>query len=153
MYKRQAEQRLRTKTGAHSPQTPPASIEQAIAQIRLYMTGRQIDFDGIVLDHTGVDAFRLDLYTAVRRVGWGQTTTYGALARTLGLPDARAVGQAMGRNPTPVIVPCHRVLAAGDRMGGFSAFGGTATKERLLALENVWIGGTPPLPGLLQTGS
>ena len=91
---------------------------------------------------------------AARRVGWGETTTYGALARLAGFPDAaRAVGQAMGRNPLPIIIPCHRVLAAGRRAGGFSSFGGADTKRRLLALEGVLLGDDAPLlPGLLGAG-
>jgi methylated-DNA-[protein]-cysteine S-methyltransferase len=70
------------------------------------------------------------------------------LARALGCPDARDVGQVMGKNPVPVIIPCHRVLAAGNRLGGFSAHGGTATKEKLLALEGVHLDDAPRLPGL-----
>jgi methylated-DNA-[protein]-cysteine S-methyltransferase len=85
---------------------------------------------------------------------WGQTATYGELARQVGSPGAaRAVGQAMGHNPVPIIIPCHRVLAAGRKIGGFSAYGGAVTKERLLALEGVHLGdGTPLLPGLLPAG-
>ena len=75
----------------------------------------------------------------VRGLGWGETTTYGAVARALGAgPEgAREVGQAMGRNPLPLIVPCHRVLAAGGRPGGFSAPGGTEAKLRMLAIEGI----------------
>ena len=79
------------------------------------------------------------VYAAVRRLGWGETTTYGALAKALGAgPEAaRDVGQAMARNPVPLIVPCHRVLAAGGKLGGFSAPGGAAAKRRMLELEGV----------------
>jgi O-6-methylguanine DNA methyltransferase len=77
------------------------------------------------------------IYAAARRVGWGNTTTYGTLAKQVGAgPEvARNVGQAMAKNPVPLIIPCHRVLAAGGKLGGFSAPGGSATKERMLALE------------------
>jgi methylated-DNA-[protein]-cysteine S-methyltransferase len=115
------------------------------------MAGERIDFSAIMLDLAGVGPFHRGIYEALRRVGWGETTTYGALARQIGDPGAsRAVGQAMGRNPIPVIIPCHRVLASGGKPGGFSAFGGAVTKQRLLALEGVHLdGGWPLLPGLL----
>jgi len=76
---------------------------------------------------------------ALRRVGWGRTTTYGALATEVGAgrEAARDVGQAMARNPAPLIIPCHRVLAAGGKIGGFSAPGGSRTKLRMLELEGV----------------
>lgn len=74
----------------------------------------------------------------MRRIPWGETTTYGAVALALGAgPEARDVGQAMARNPLPLLVPCHRVLAAGGRPGGFSAPGGTEAKLRMLALEGI----------------
>ena len=76
-----------------------------------------------------------EVYEAARSLGWGETASYGELARKIGEPaEARTVGQAMARNPVPIIVPCHRVLASGNRIGGFSASGGTLTKKRLLAL-------------------
>jgi methylated-DNA-[protein]-cysteine S-methyltransferase len=88
----------------------------------------------------------------MRTLPWGTTTTYGELARTIGLTQwegARDVGEAMGRNPVPIVIPCHRVLAAGQKLGGFSAPGGPATKAKLLALEGVrFDGGSPRLPGL-----
>ena len=86
------------------------------------------------------------IYAAARRVGWGHTTTYGALAKELdaGPEAARDVGQAMARNPVAVIIPCHRVLAAGGQVGGFSAPGGSAAKRRMLALEGVHLDPPPP---------
>ncbi len=105
-----------------------------------------------MLDLTGVSDFHRQIYEKARGIGWGETSTYGALARQAGFPDAaRAVGQAMGRNPIPIIIPCHRVLASGRKVGGFSAFGGADTKQRLLALEGVELG-EPMLPGLLERG-
>ncbi len=82
----------------------------------------------------------------------GTNLSYGELARRIDLPGAaRAVGRALARNPVPVVVPCHRILAKGHRIGGFSAPGGTFTKERLLALEGVRVeAGTPLLPGLFE---
>lgn len=146
------ERRLRGhSTSAAESQAPP-QIECAIGAVQKYMMGDPIDFSGIELDLTGVGPFHRSIYKALCRVGWGETTTYGALARQAGDPGAaRAVGQAMGRNPVPVIIPCHRVLASGGKPGGFSAFGGAVTKQRLLALEGVHLDcGAPLLPGLLS---
>jgi methylated-DNA-[protein]-cysteine S-methyltransferase len=86
------------------------------------------------------------VYLAARDILAGQTLTYGELARNLGAPGAaRAVGQALGKNPFAPIVPCHRVLAAGGRPGGFSAHGGPSTKLKMLAIERAAIGGQLPL--------
>jgi len=118
--------------------TPPATVTHAISEVQRYLNGDQVDFTPIRLDLTGVSPFYRQVYEAARAVGWGQTTTYGVLARRVGAPGAaRAVGQAMSRNPITLIIPCHRVLASGNRVGGFSAFGGTFAKEHLLALEGV----------------
>lgn len=148
------ERRLRGRSVAGDVGEPPAQIERAITQIKSYLAGEKVDFAAVALDLTGIGAFHCKIYDAARCVCWGQTTTYGELARRAGSPDAaRAVGQAMGRNPIPVIIPCHRVLASGGKAGGFSAFGGTGTKQRLLALEGVHLGeATPLLPGLLPGG-
>src|SRR5262249_55422283 len=98
------------------------------------------------LDLGDQDAFFARIYAAARNVGWGRTTTYGSLAKELGAgPEAaRDVGQAMASNPVPLIIPCHRVLAAGGKIGGFSAPGGAAAKLRMLELEGVHIGPPPP---------
>ena len=118
------------------PAAPPSAIEAARDALRRYFAGEAVDLDGIVLDLGGVPPSERGVYDETRRIGRGETTTYGVLAARVGAPGAaRAIGRAMGRNPIPVIVPCHRVLASGDRMGGFSAHGGTVTKERLLRLE------------------
>ena len=145
------ERRLRGRPASAFESQPPPPIERAIDAVQRYMTGERVAFSGIKLDLTGVGPFHCSIYEALRRIGWGETTTYGALAQQAGDPGAsRAVGQAMGRNPVPVIIPCHRVLASGGKAGGFSAFGGTVTKQRLLALEGVHLdGGAPLLPGLL----
>src|SRR5205814_1144299 len=103
------------------------------------------------VDLSSLDDFRRKLYETMRALAWGKTTTYGALARDVGLEGwegARDVGDAMGRNPVPIVIPCHRVLAAGGKLGGFSAPGGAKTKAKFLALEGVrFDGGSPPLPG------
>jgi methylated-DNA-[protein]-cysteine S-methyltransferase len=130
-----AARRLR-RWGARESDAPPPSVRQTIADIERYCAGERIDFSGVSLDLVRADAFEQRVYAAARAVGWGCITTYGALARELGTADAREIGQALSRNPIPLIVPCHRVLAK-DAVGGFSAYGGTAAKERLLALEGV----------------
>jgi methylated-DNA-[protein]-cysteine S-methyltransferase len=125
---------------------PTAAVAEAVAAVKRYFAGGRIDFSDIRLDLDGQEAFFQHIYAATRRVGWGHTTTYGALAKEVGAgPEAaRDVGQAMAKNPVPLIIPCHRVLAAGGKVGGFSAPGGSATKIHMLALEGVHVG--PPEP-------
>lgn len=137
----------------HGPRFDAADapfVRHAMSALGDYFAGADVDLGTIALDEAGVPAFHAAVYRALRAVPRGETVTYGALAERVGQPGAaRAVGVAMGRNPWPVIVPCHRVLASGGKMGGFSAPGGTNTKERLLALEGVCIG-DPVLPGLFD---
>ena len=103
-----------------------------------YFDGVRESFDSIALDTVGVSPFNAAVYAALRAVAWGQLTTYGALAGLAGAPGAaRAVGAAMASNPWPIVVPCHRVLAASNKIGGFSAYGGADTKRDLLTLEGV----------------
>ena len=130
---------------------PSAEVATTITAIKQYFEGEQRDFSNVPLDLTGQDAFFTEVYTALRGVGWGSTTTYGALAKSLGKgPEAaRDVGVAMSKNPVPLIIPCHRVLAAGGKVGGFSAPGGAASKVRMLALEGLRIGAPEPLQGVL----
>jgi methylated-DNA-[protein]-cysteine S-methyltransferase len=148
------ERRLRGRPADSGAGKPPAAVRQAIAMLERYFAGERVDFASVALDLRGVGPFHRKIYDATRSLGWGETASYGDLARQAGSPGAaRAVGQAMGHNPVPIIIPCHRVLAAGRKIGGFSAYGGAVTKERLLALEGVHLGdGTPMLPGLLPTG-
>jgi methylated-DNA-[protein]-cysteine S-methyltransferase len=117
--------------------TPPSSsVESAIDSIRALLRGEPSDLSKIALDMSDVPAFHQRVYDLARRIPSGRTLTYGELAAKLGARGAaRAVGQALGRNPFAIVVPCHRVVAAGGRMGGFSAMGGVATKLRLLAIE------------------
>lgn len=123
---------------------------RAIDELQGYFRGMKTDFAGVTLDLGACSPFHREIYATLRRVGWGETTTYGGLADRLGMPGAaRAIGQAMGRNPVPVIVPCHRVLAAGGKPGGFSSFGGRVTKGRLLALEGVNLEPAAPLLALM----
>jgi methylated-DNA-[protein]-cysteine S-methyltransferase len=120
---------------------PAPDVAEAVAAVKRYFEGEETDFSGFSLDLGEQDAFFRDIYAAARRVGWGRTTTYGALAKELGAgPEAaRDVGQAMASNPVALFIPCHRVLAAGGKVGGFSAPGGSAAKLRMLALEGVHV--------------
>ena len=128
------------------PGNPTPEIMQVVAAAQRYFEGEQMDFSGIRLDLGGQDDFFKKVYAAARRVGWGRTTTYGTLAKEVGAgPEAaRDVGQAMAQNPVPLIIPCHRVLAAGGKVGGFSAPGGSAAKLRMLELEGIRLGPPPP---------
>jgi methylated-DNA-[protein]-cysteine S-methyltransferase len=119
--------------------TPPPEVAEAVAAVQRYFSGEPTDFSSCKLDLGAQDAFFAKVYSAARQVAWGRTTTYGALAKELGAgPEAaRDVGQAMARNPVALIIPCHRVLAAGGKIGGFSAPGGSTAKMRMLELEGV----------------
>jgi len=125
---------------------PPAAVRAAIDAIVALLATGTADLDGIGLDMAGVPAFHRRVYELARTIPPGRTLTYGEIAERLGEPTAaRAVGQALGANPFAIIVPCHRVLAAGGRSGGFSAPGGVDTKRRLLEIEHARIGGEPQL--------
>jgi methylated-DNA-[protein]-cysteine S-methyltransferase len=129
---------LRRLPGAE-PGAPTPAVMEAVAAVKRYFQGDETDFSGFNLDLSEQDASFKEIYAAARRVGWGRTTTYGTLAKELGAgPEAaRDVGEAMAKNPVALFIPCHRVLAAGGKVGGFSAPGGAATKLRMLALEGV----------------
>lgn len=134
-----------------APTDLPDFVTLARGCLERYFAAERVDFTGIRLDGSIVPAFNARIYEALKRVPFGSTTTYGALAKAAGadVGASRAVGMAMGRNPWPILVPCHRVLASGGKIGGFSAPGGAATKQRLLALEGVVMdGGQEMLPGL-----
>jgi methylated-DNA-[protein]-cysteine S-methyltransferase len=114
---------------------PPPDVQRAIEDITALLGGEAIDLLGVTLDMERVPAFERRVYAAARRIPAGSTLSYGEIAARLGAPgSARAVGRALGRNPFAIVVPCHRVVAAGG-IGGFSADGGTRTKRRLLEIE------------------
>jgi O-6-methylguanine DNA methyltransferase len=116
--------------------TPPPTVREAMAQVDALLHGKASDLGRVELDMSAVPPFHQRVYAAARAIAPGQTLSYGELAKQLGAPgSARAVGQALGKNPFAIIVPCHRVLAANGRMGGFSANGGITTKLRLLGIE------------------
>lgn len=125
---------------------PPAAVAAAMGAIRRLMRGDDADLSAVPLDFGIVTPFRREVYRAARLIPPGSTSTYGELAQRIGNPGAaRAVGQAMGNNPFPIVVPCHRVVGAGG-LGGFSADGGVSTKARMLAIEGVRLEGAGPSP-------
>ena len=136
---------LRRHPGAREAVPTPA-VQAAIDDVLALLQGEPVELSHVRLDMGGVPDFQRRVYAASRRIGPGHTCTYGELAQRLGEPHAaRAVGQALGANPFAIIVPCHRVLAAGGRSGGFSAPGGVDTKQRLLEIERARFGGQPSL--------
>ncbi|HVX99795.1 MAG TPA: methylated-DNA--[protein]-cysteine S-methyltransferase [Pseudorhodoplanes sp.] len=115
---------------------PPESIRRAVAGMTALLEGEAADLTGIAIDDEGISEFNKRVYAIARTIPPGRTMTYGEIAERLGDKLlARAVGRALGENPVPIIVPCHRVLAANGRSGGFSAAGGAVTKLRLLTIE------------------
>jgi methylated-DNA-[protein]-cysteine S-methyltransferase len=128
---------------------PPPEVAAARDAIAGLLRGRQSDLSSVPLDMDGLPPFHRRVYEAARAIPFGAAMTYGALAKRAGAAGAaRAVGRALARNPFAIIVPCHRVLAAGGKTGGFSANGGTATKLRLLAIEGHKIG---PVKSLVKS--
>src|SRR5271168_4835530 len=125
---------------------PPPEVQQAIERMVALLCGASSDLSAIALDMDQVPAFHRRVYEVARAIPPGMTLSYGAVAARLGASGAaRAVWQALGRNPFPIVVPCHRVLAAGGKIGGFSAEGGIMTKRRLLAIEGVQANGAAAL--------
>jgi O-6-methylguanine DNA methyltransferase len=126
--------------------TPPPDVQRAIDGIVALLRGEATDFSTVALDMAGVESFERRVYEIARTIMPGATMTYGEIATRLGDRSlARDVGQALGRNPFPLIVPCHRVLAAGGKVGGFSANGGVTTKLRLLSIEGARTSDAPTL--------
>jgi len=145
---RTAEARMRRRFPALTLSEPPAPVEAAIARIAAFLAGKPDDLADLKLDFGATGEFERGVYVAARAIPAGTTITYGTLAARVGDPgQARAVGQALGRNPWPIVVPCHRITAADGRMGGFSAPGGTRTKLKLLEIEGALAAETLPLFG------
>lgn len=135
-------ERLMKRAPGANEQKPTPEVQRAIDGIVALLGGERRDLSSIPVDDSATPEFNRRVYAIVRKVPTGQTITYGEVAEKLGDKLlARDVGEAMGRNPTPVIMPCHRVLAANGKMGGFSAPGGTATKLKLLTIEGAQPGG------------
>lgn len=140
--------RLLRRPGNVPEAPPPAQPRRAIQDIVALLEGARHDLAWVPLDYSGVAPFERRVYEAIRRVGPGSTISYGELAMRIGEPGAaQAVGQALGRNPFPIVVPCHRVLAAGQRSGGFSGGAGVPTKLRMLEIEGALSAESLPLFG------
>lgn len=131
----------RINRGGAAAGEPTREIEAIIQRIEDYADGEAVEFSDVRLDLTAVPDFHRRAYALLLQMGWGETTTYGDLARQLGdVGLSRAVGQAMGANPIPLIIPCHRVLASDGKPGGFSAPGGASSKLTMLQREGVTVG-------------
>jgi methylated-DNA-[protein]-cysteine S-methyltransferase len=125
---------------------PPPGVQAAIEDIVALLSGEARDLSGVALDMERLEKFDRRVYEIARSIPAGSTLSYGEIATRLGGRElARDVGQALGRNPFPIVVPCHRVLAAGGKAGGFSANGGVTTKLRLLTIERARTSTTPTL--------
>ena len=143
---RETRSRMLQRFPAAGEARPPPEVQHVIDRIAALLRGEASDLSNIALDMDEVPAFHRRVYEAARAIPPGMTLSYGDIAARAGAPGAgRAVGQALGRNPFPIIVPCHRVLAVGGKIGGFSAQGGIATKRRMLAIEGVRLTGAAPL--------
>ena len=132
--------------GEFAEAPPPPEVQSAIDGIAELLAGKPNDLADIALDLDGVPEFNRGVHDIARRIPPGQTLTYGDIAKRLGGVElSRDVGQALGRNPCPIVVPCHRVLAAGGKPGGFSGNGGVVTKLKMLAIEGAVVNHTPNL--------
>ena len=138
--------RLARAAEGAAEQLAPHAVRRVIDGIQALLRGESVLFDAEVLAFDTVGAFERRVYEVALAIAPGHTLTYGEIAARLGEPGAaRAVGQALGRNPWPIVVPCHRVLGAGGTLGGFSAHGGRDTKMQLLAIEKARRGDGPDL--------
>jgi methylated-DNA-[protein]-cysteine S-methyltransferase len=138
--------RLRQRYGDIAEASPPPEVQHAIDRIVELLAGKPNDLREVVLDLEDVPEFNRGVYDIARTIPPGKTMTYGDIAKRLGGVElSRDVGQALGRNPCPIVVPCHRVLAAGGKPGGFSANGGVVTKLKMLAIEGAVVNHTPSL--------
>ena len=130
------ESKIARNSRACRSSAPPPQIAEVIEKIQKHLQGEVQDFRAVTVDLSGTDPFARQVYEVIREIPAGETQTYGEVARAVGQPaEAQAVGNALARNPVPLIIPCHRILAAGGKPGGFSAYGGGATKAKLLAIE------------------
>jgi methylated-DNA-[protein]-cysteine S-methyltransferase len=149
--------RLRRRWPGAEEATPSPEMQRVIARVLALLRGGTADADtfaDIPLDLTAVPDFHRRVYEVARAIPPGRTMTYGDIAKRLDAPhESREVGQALGRNPIAIIVPCHRVLGADGRMGGFSANGGVATKRRILEIEGADAVGAGPLFSALPARS
>lgn len=134
------ESRLRARLAMRFPgareASPPPAVADAMQRIEHHLGGETADFSDVELDLDATTNFEDAVYAAARAIPCGEVRTYGEIAQAIGEPGAaRAVGAALGRNPVPIIIPCHRILGSHGKSGGFSAPGGAATKFRMLEAE------------------
>ena len=128
----------------------PAWVMEIAADVTALLAGERRDFSTAPLALDNVPDFNRAVYAIVKNIPPGETLTYGAIAKIIGgIEDSRRVGQAMGENPFPPLIPCHRVVAANGKIGGFSAFGGIETKVKLLSIEQAKFGNDGGLFGAL----
>ncbi len=143
--------RLGERVGEQFPEAQadvPTFVTQAIEKVRVLLDGGSPDFSQTPLAFESLPDLNRQVYEIILELKAGETTTYGAIARRLGdVSLSQAVGYALGKNPFPIIVPCHRVLGSNGKVGGFSAAGGTATKLKLLNIERAKISSEPDLFG------
>ena len=138
--------RIRQRRGDIAEAEPTAEVKAVIDRIVDLLAGKADDLTDIALDLEGVPEFNRGVYDIARSIPPGKTMTYGDIAKKLGGVElSRDVGQALGHNPCPIVVPCHRVLAAGNKPGGFSARGGVSTKLKMLQIEGAAVNHTPNL--------
>ena len=138
--------RLRRRWPEAVESSPPPGVGRAIERVLELLKGGAADLADIPLDLDAAPEFHRKVYEVARTIPPGCTMTYGEIAKRLGVPhESREVGQALGRNPVAIIVPCHRVLGADGKMGGFSANGGVSTKRRMLEIEGAPAVGAGPL--------
>ena len=138
--------RIRQRRGDIAEAEPTAEVKAVIDRIVDLLAGKADDLTDIALDLEGVPEFNRGVYDIARSIPPGKTMTYGDIAKKLGGVElSRDVGQALGHNPCPIVVPCHRVLAAGNKPGGFSARGGVSTKLKMLQIEGAAVNHTPGL--------
>jgi methylated-DNA-[protein]-cysteine S-methyltransferase len=138
--------RLRRRFPGAREASPPPALAEVIERITALLRGERVDLSMVQLDMDRVPPFERQVYEVTRTIPAGETLSYGQIAGRLGEPRlAREVGQALAHNPFPIVVPCHRVLAADGKLGGFSARGGVATKQRLLETERANVSWQLPL--------
>jgi methylated-DNA-[protein]-cysteine S-methyltransferase len=143
----QTRTRLFQRSGGELPEmAPPPAVVHAIEGMTALLAGEKMALEDIALDMSGLSPFNRNVYEIARAIPPGSTLTYGDIAKRLGGVElSRDVGQALGQNPFPIVVPCHRVLAAGGKPGGFSANGGVKTKLKMLEIEGAYVNHTPSL--------
>lgn len=122
--------------GIDSAEFDKSRFKDLQKQIVVYFNGNYTDFSNVAVDLKAFNSFSRKILAACQKIPFGQTMTYGQIAKIAGCPKgARAAGNVLAKNPVPLIIPCHRVVCSNGRLGGFSAAGGTTTKKRLLNLE------------------